>query len=83
MSHWYFVYAHVLVLYKSKTVKVVQIALSVYHLRGSEIFKFKLYARGPSAYLCRIQMIGELQLSQLHLYTMHYFHLLKENQYLL
>ena len=65
MKHWYFVYAHVLVLvlYKSKTVKVVQITLNICHLGGSEAHKFKLYARGPSAYLSQIQMIGELQLS--------------------
>ena len=45
MKHWYFVYAHVLVLYKSKTVTVVQITLSVYHLGGSEVHK----VRGLSA----------------------------------
>ena len=76
MKHWYVVYAHVLVLYKSKTVKEVRTSQSVHYLGGSEVHKFKFYARGPSAYLSRIQMIDELQLSQLHFYTMHYFHLL-------
>ena len=63
MKHWYFVYVHVLVLYKSKTVKGVQTTQSVHYLGGSEVHKFKFYARGPSAYLSRIQMIGELQIS--------------------
>ena len=49
MKHWYFVYAHVLVLYKSKTVTVVQITLSDNHLGGSEVHK----ARGPSAYISK------------------------------
>ena len=78
MKNWYLVYAHVFVLYKSKAVKVVQTTQSVLHFGVSEAHKFKFYARGASAYLSRIQMIGELKLSQLHLYTMHYFRLILE-----